>query len=53
MDPRWEKGTMKHFVPPGTKRYNETFCAARGKIAIDRCPNLGGSGIGKKKDPTS
>ena len=24
---------MKHFIPPGTKRYNKTFCAARDQIA--------------------
>jgi len=25
---------MKHFVPPGAKGYNETFCAAGGQRGI-------------------
>jgi hypothetical protein len=28
------KGTMKHFVPPGTKGYNETFYPARDQKGI-------------------
>jgi len=30
---RDQKGIMKHFIPPGVKGYNETFCAARDQIA--------------------
>jgi len=30
---RDQKGIMKHFIPPGTKGYNQTFCAARDQIA--------------------
>jgi len=26
---------MKHFIPPGTKGYNETFYPARDQIARD------------------
>jgi hypothetical protein len=32
---RDQKGIMKHFIPPGTKGYNQTFCAARDQIARD------------------
>ena len=41
MDPRWENSTMEHFVPPGAKEYNETFCAARDQIARDMWPLRG------------
>jgi hypothetical protein len=32
---RGQNGIIKHFVPPGAKGYNETFCAARDQIARD------------------
>ena len=32
---RDQKGIMKHFIPPGAKGYNETFCAVRDQIARD------------------